>query len=150
VLLLGDRPEVQAHLHEDFEVTRAKLDLFAAAPEDVRLLVVAELRRRVEDQEHIIVPTLEAAGLAIFAIFISITPDSMRTVVVGHLTLTGWSRWVTVMAGFFNYAAIVLVVLLPSIRAAVIRNRDRSRAAVWLAAYDTDATGRPHRGRLPL
>lgn len=145
---LAERPEVKRHLHTDWEVTPERLHAFSIAPERDRLFVSAELRRRAEDQELTLLPALEASALAIIAIFLAVTPNEMKFAVVAHVATTGLDRWLTVTLGYVIYGVVAGAVLLPSIWGAVKRNRDRCRAAVWLAAYER-YEDRPKRKSFP-
>jgi len=131
---LKDRPEVAKHLHDHIEVTRTELDAFVADDDAVQLLVLAELRSRAADQGTTLVLTLEAAAIAILAVMLSRIPTAS-----GPAVPDLGSGWVGIAA--FAIACVVLgavavVLAMPSVWHAVIGNRKRARAVVWLGAYE--------------
>lgn len=131
---LKDRPEVAKHLHDHIEVTRTELDAFVGEDDAVQLLVLAELRSQAADQETTLVLTLEAAAVAILAVMLSRIPTAS-----GRAMPDLGSGWVGTAAFAIVCAvlgAFAVVLALPSLRRAVIGNRNHARAVVWLGAYE--------------
>lgn len=128
---LSDRPEVARHLHDDTVVTREKLDAFVSDGDAVQLLVLAELRSRAADQETTLVLTLQAATVTILAVMLA-------RIHVGSAVLSssGWEGTVAFAIAALVLAAFAILLIMPSVRHAVIGNRNRLRAVVWLAAYE--------------
>lgn len=128
---LSDRPEVAQHLHEDIVVTREKLDAFVRDGDAVQLLVLAELRSRASDQETTLVLTLQAATVTILAVMLARIP-------VGSAgpSSSGWTGTVAFAIAALVLAVFAILLIMPSVRHAVIGNRNRLRAVVWLTAYE--------------
>lgn len=135
---LSERPEVAKHLHDHIIVTRAELDAFANEEDDVRLLLLAELRSRAADQETSLVLTLEAAAIAIVAIMLSRVPVDAVTVPPGPT----WTRALILGITCALLAVIALALVAPSVWRSVKGNRDHERAVVWIAAYEEALTDR--------
>ncbi|WP_146237764.1 MULTISPECIES: hypothetical protein [unclassified Curtobacterium] len=137
---LKDRPEVSRHLHEHIIVTRNELDAFVSDDDAVQLLVLAELRSQAADQEATLVLALEAATVTILAIMLSRVPTS------GSATANLGSGWVGTAAFAIVcvvLAAVAVALALPSVKRAVLGNRNRARAVVWLGAYEQALAERP-------
>jgi|GEM_PF-3281107 len=131
---LKDRPEVAKHLHDHIEVTRTELDAFVGADDAVQLLVLAELRSQAADQETTLVLTLEAATVAILAVMLSRIPTGSGPAVpdLG----SGWVGTVAFAIACVLLGAFAVALAMPSVWQAVIGNRKRARAVVWLGAYE--------------
>lgn len=136
---LSDRPEVAKHLHDHIIVTQAELDAFTYETEDVRLLILAELRSRAADQETSLVLTLEAAAIAILAIMLSRIPVDAA---VGASPGGGWLGVIILGIAYASLAVVAVALIAPSMWRAVKGNRDHARAVVWLAAYEEALTDR--------
>lgn len=132
---LSDRPEVAQHLHEDTVVTREKLDAFVRDGDAVQLLVLAELRSRSADQEATLVLTLQAATVTILAVMLARIPVGSAA-----LSSSGWTGTVAFAIAALVLAAFAILLIMPSVRHAVIGNRNRLRAVVWLGAYEQALT----------
>lgn len=128
---LGDRPEVARHLYDDTVVTREKLDAFVRDGDAVQLLVLAELRSRSADQETMLVLTLQAATVTILAVMLARIPVGSAA-----FSLSGWAGTVAFAIAALVLAAFAILLIMPSVRHAVVGNRNRLRAVVWLAAYE--------------
>ncbi|MCE0459493.1 hypothetical protein [Curtobacterium flaccumfaciens] len=128
---LSDRPEVAQHLHDDIVVTREKLDAFMRDDDAVQLLVLAELRSRAADQETTLVLTLQAATVTILAVMLARIPVGSAAP-----SSSGWTGSVAFAIAALVLAAFAILLIMPSVRNAVIGNRNRQRAVVWLAAYE--------------
>lgn len=128
---LSDRPEVAQHLHDDIVVTREKLDAFMRDDDAVQLLVLAELRSRAADQETTLVLTLQAATVTILAVMLARIPVGSAAP-----SSSGWTGSVAFAIAALVLAAFAILLIMPSVRNAVIGNRNWQRAVVWLAAYE--------------
>ena len=133
-LALKDRPEVAKHLHDHIEVTRTELDAFAAEDDAVQLLILAELRSQAADQGTTLVLTLEAATVAILAVMLSLVPTASGPAVPD--LESGWAGTAAFAIACVVLGAFAVVLAMPSVWHAVIGNRNRARAAVWLGAYE--------------
>jgi hypothetical protein len=138
----SDRPEVAEHLHDDDEMTLERLATFGEAPASVQLLVLGQLRTRSEDQEAALLPAIEAMGLAILALFLTLIPDSMRFAVLPEPITDPLGRWLGVVLGMVILALVAVALVLPTIRTILRADRDRGRAAAWHEAYDRELTRR--------
>ena len=139
---VSDRPEVAKHLHDDDEITLERLKTFGEAPTSVQLLVLGQLRRRSEDQEAALLPAIEAMGLAILALFLTLIPDSMRFAVLPEPITDPLGRWLGVVLGMVILALMAVALVLPTIRTILRADRDRGRAAAWHEAYDRELARR--------
>jgi len=139
---ISDRPEVAKHLHEDDEITLERLASFANAADSVQLLVLGQLRRRSEDQEAALLPAIEAMGLAILALFLTLIPDSIRFAVLPEPITDPLGRWLGVVLGMVILGLAAGALVLPTIRTILRADRDRGRAAAWHEAYDRELTRR--------
>lgn len=133
-LALNDRPEVAKHLHDHIEVTRTELDAFVAEDDAVQLLVLAELRSQAADQGTTLVLTLEAATVAILAVMLSRIPTASGPAVPD--LESGWAGTAAFAIACVVLGAFAVVLAMPSVWHAVIGNRNRARAVVWLGAYE--------------
>ncbi len=137
----SDHPEVQQHLHDDKDVTRERLNAFVHADDATQLRVLAELRARSADQETSLLLTLEAAGVAVIAVMLSVTPHDVFP--APPKPDEGWISYVVFLIVCITLGAFAMVILLPSIWHAVVGNRNHTRAVVWLAAYEHALQERP-------
>ena len=137
----SDQPQVQQHLHPDKDVTRKRLDAFIHADDATHLRVLAELRARSADQETTLLLTLEAAGIAILAVMLSVTPHDVFP--TPPKPEEGWVSYVVFLIVCIALGAFAMVILLPSVWHAVIGNRNHTRAVVWLAACEHALQERP-------
>ena len=135
---ISDRPEVAEHLHDDDEITLERLATFAEAPTSVQLLVLGQLRRRSEDQEAALLPAIEAMGLAILALFLTLIPDSMRFAVLPEPITDPLGRWLGVVAGMAILGLAAAILVLPTIKTILRADRNRAGAAVWHDAFDRE------------
>jgi len=135
---VDERPAVAAHLHGDDEITLERLAAFAQAPPDVQPLVLAQLRLQSEDQEAALLPAIEVMGLAILALFLTVTPDSMRIAVLTEPIIDPLGRWFSVTVGMGIFGLMAAALVLPTVRSVLKADRKRARAAAWHDAYDRE------------
>lgn len=126
---LSDRPEAARHLHDDIVVTREKLEAFVRDSDAVQLLVIAELRSRAADQKTTLVLALQAATVTILAVMLARIPVGSAAP-----SSSGWAGTVAFAIVALILAAFAILLIMPSVQHAVIGNRNRLRAVVWLAA----------------
>jgi hypothetical protein len=86
---------------------------FTNAPAPVELLVLGQLRSRSCDQEAAHLPAVEAMAIAIHALFLTITPDSMRFAVLAEPIADPLGRWITVTTGMVIFGLITVALVLP-------------------------------------
>ena len=135
---VDERPAVAAHLRRDDEITLERLAAFAKAPPDVQLLVLGQLRLQSEDQEAARLPAIEAMGLAILALFLTVTPDNMRIAVLTEPIIDPLGRWLSVTVGMGIFGLMAAALILPTVWSALKADRKRGRAAAWHDAYDRE------------
>lgn len=140
--LVEKDPEVASHLHDDDEITHERVNSFAEAPTRVQLLVLGQLRLRSEDQEASLLPAVEAMALAILALFLTITPDSMRFAFLAEPIADPVGRWISVTAGMVIFGLFAAALVLPVVWKSLKADRRRGRASAWLEAYDRELTRR--------
>lgn len=128
---LSDWPEVAQHLHDSIVITHEKLGAFMRDDDAVQLLVLAELRSRAADQESALVLTLQTATVTILAVMSAPIP-------VGSAApnSSGWTGTVAFAIAALLLAAFAILLILPSVRHAVVGIRNRLQAVVWLATYE--------------
>jgi uncharacterized membrane protein YqjE len=139
---IDEDPAVAAHLHDDDDINLTRLDRFADAPARVQLLVLGQLRLRSEDQEATLLPAVEALALALLALFLTVTPDSMRFAVLTEPLYDPLGRWITVTTGMVIFALLTAALVLPTIWKNLKADHRRGRAAAWHEAYDRELTRR--------
>lgn len=135
-------PAVAAHLHDDDDINLKRLASFADAPPRVQLLVLGQLRLRSEDQEATLLPAIEALAVALLALLLTVTPDSMRFAVFTEPLADPLGRWITVTTGMVIFALFTAALVLPTIWKSLKADRRRGRAAAWHEAYDRELTRR--------
>lgn len=118
-----------------------RLDAFIRADDATQLRVLAELRARSADQETSLLLTLEAAGVAVIAVMLSVIPHDVFP--SPPKPDEGWISYVVFLIVCITLGAFTMVILLPSIWHAVVGNRNHTRAIVWLAAYEHALQERP-------
>jgi len=132
---LSDRPEFARHLHKDTVVTREKLNAFVRDSDAAQLPVLAALRSRAADQETTLVLTLRAATVSVLAVMLARIPLEST-----GASSDGWAGIVALAIAAVVLATFAILLIMPSVRHAVIGNRNRLRAVVWLAAYEQALT----------
>lgn len=139
-IAIDNRPEVAAHLHDDDEITLERLASFANSPAPVQLLVLGQLRSRSDDQEAALLPAVEAVAIAILALFLTITPDSMRFAILAEPIADPFGRWISVTTGMAFFGLFAVALVLPVVWKSLKADRRRGRAAAWHEAFDRELT----------
>jgi hypothetical protein len=125
-------PDVALHIYRDLNVTPQRVRAFASAPYEVRLLVLAELRKRVGDDTTNLEFSMFGFVLAFLALFISPVKGISG---VGLPFLA--SLIIGAILGLAGVAFVLPFAIVP-----VIRQGKRERAVVWLGAYLDELPGR--------
>lgn len=128
------------HLHDDDEITLERLASFANAPASVQLLVLSQLRLKSEDQEAALLPGIEALGIAVLALFLSLTPDSLRFAILTEPITDPLGRWVSVTIGMVILGLMAAALVFPTIWTILKADRNRARAAAWHEAFERELT----------
>jgi len=122
------------HIYDDYRVTRERVADFANAPEEEQLRVLTFLRAR--NAFHVVedIPTAIATSLAFIAIVLVV----LRVPVIA---LDQAGPLVFPLAVLVGVLAFIVVGSL-TIWAMKWGRTDKAKAALWLAAYETELTRR--------
>jgi protein-S-isoprenylcysteine O-methyltransferase Ste14 len=129
------------HLHMDRQVTRARLECFAAADVEVQLEVLASLRAKAADQEATQTLALQSMAVAVLAIFLAFVPGIVPQTRTVSLDPSAW-----IISAIAVLVVVILIVLAPVVVDQTRLSRKRERATVWLGAYE-DELNRHRSGR---
>lgn len=117
----------------------------------MQLLILGQLRLKSEDHEAALLPAIEAMGIAILALFLTLTPDSLRFAVLTEPITEPLSKWIGVTLGMvilgLTAAALARCFDDPQGRPLASRSRNVARR-VRPRADTTESTFLPSRSRL--
>lgn len=115
------------HVHDDFDVSPARLAAFARADRDMQVATLAVLRERASDDGNHL-------AMSFIGIFLAVLIAATITPVV--ITEPGlW--WVSPVATL-AIAVVLLLALLPLLLPAMHASNRRQQAVVWVAAYEDE------------
>lgn len=121
-------PRVTEHIHNDFEVTPERVRSFGKSDRATRLLVLAELRKRANDDWNSTELTLIGLMFGVAAVILA--PK------VG-LDVGAHPAWALAVVGLVvGFAAVVA--FLPIILPAMATHNRRKIAHVWLGAFQDE------------
>lgn len=123
---------ISVHIHNDLEVTLGRVQAFGSASLEDQLKVLAELRRRANDESNAAQFALYGIAIAVVGLFVSPAKG---------LNLLGLPIWASLVIGVF-LGLVGAAIALPFAIGPVIRSVRRERAVIWLAAYDDEITCR--------
>jgi len=130
-------PEIDAHIHQDFNVTPERVDAFTGLDRAPQLLVIAELRRKSQDQSSSQEFSVFGLVIAILALLAGSSPNLFASEGGPVSPMARVIVWVFL-------GIIALVILAPSLISLVRANERATRAAVWLGAFES-ALAEAHR-----
>ena len=128
-------PTIDAHVHNDLNVTVERVRSFGKENRGVQLQVLAHLRATLADQSTAIEIAVFALALSLFAYFIRPT---------GGVDFREMN-WIASLVVALILGGALAIALLPAWGPQLLRNGRQQRAQVWLAAYEDEIQRRRSR-----